>query len=210
MEPFRGGLDHTREDKKPSDDKGNVSDADQLPVSPSLRRGNDRRWASPCPLYEPLFRLNYVALPPRPKPAAAAIQEGSYSVSGSRCLNRWILLARRCPRMVLADLPDPVVGGATTAELRATTIRLRMAPYACDSPLPRWTCPRGRRSYWSPGSAISPPSYSARATACAPSISGAAVWRPDRRFSADTETSGQLRLFYSTTMTRKTRHGAKG
>jgi hypothetical protein len=29
--------------------------------------------------------------------------------------------------MVLADLPDPVVGGATTAELRATTIRLRMA-----------------------------------------------------------------------------------
>jgi hypothetical protein len=77
MEPFRGGLDHTREDKKPSDDKGNASDADQLPVSPSLPRGNDRRWASPCPLYEPLFRLNYVALPPRPKPAAAAIQEGS-------------------------------------------------------------------------------------------------------------------------------------
>jgi hypothetical protein len=38
----------------------------------------------------------------------------------------------------------------------------------------------------------------------------AAVWRPDRRFSADAETSGQLRLFYSTTMTRKTRHGAKG
>src|SRR5580693_7544248 len=88
MEPFRGGLDHTREDKKPSDDKGNASDADQLPVSPSLPRGNDRRWASPCPLYEALFRLNYVALPPRPKPAAAAIQEGSYPVSGSRCLKR--------------------------------------------------------------------------------------------------------------------------
>src|ERR1700731_2048873 len=107
MEPFRGGLDHTREDKKPSDEKGNASDADQLSVSPSLRRGNDRRWASPCPLYEPLFRLNYVALPPRPKPAAAAIQEGSYPVSRSRCLKRWILLARHCPRMVLADLPDP-------------------------------------------------------------------------------------------------------
>jgi hypothetical protein len=36
--------------------------------------------------------------------------------------------------MVLADLPDPVVDGATTAELRVTTIRLRMAPYARASP----------------------------------------------------------------------------
>jgi hypothetical protein len=33
MEPLRRGLDHTREDKKPSDDKGDASDADQLPVS---------------------------------------------------------------------------------------------------------------------------------------------------------------------------------
>ena len=43
MEPLRRGLDHTREDKKPSDDKGDASDADQLPVSPRLPRGNERR-----------------------------------------------------------------------------------------------------------------------------------------------------------------------
>ena len=47
--------------------------------------------------------------------------------------------------MVLADLPDPVVGGATTAELRATTIRLRMAPYACDSYVANFDTYSGQR-----------------------------------------------------------------
>jgi hypothetical protein len=53
------------------------------------------------------------------------------------------LLARHCPRTVLADLPDPVVGGATTAELRATTIRLRIGSLCVRLASPTLDVPSG-------------------------------------------------------------------